>query len=297
MPPLVRLGDVFLSSRPLFPRFFVSSGALSRGRTTKSPHHRDSRGRQPRPIAAPPAAPTPTPTPSSARPARNSFSLELSSDLAMPHELLLFSQLPNSRHDQLLNILAGISGAQPQRVIERHVVYRPQRDPLQRQYAVGASQNVQTTQRATSREQLSKDMYYWKTVKELDEADFGPAAASTEHTRKEESSPNTERKGWSILFQDIPEPGQRPVNMRWVQTTDILTGDPHAHMKATMYKYALLPLYAAVEFTYHRVVMSRNTLTKAPSSCIRTPPSSFTVSFASPALINPAIVRLRACRL
>ncbi|KAH7030537.1 mediator complex, subunit Med18 [Macrophomina phaseolina] len=153
----------------------------------------------------------------------------------MPHELLLFSQLPNSRHDQLLNILAGISGAQPQRVIERHVVYRPQRDPLQRQYAVGASQNVQTTQRATSREQLSKDMYYWKTVKELDEADFGPAAASTEHTRKEESSPNTERKGWSILFQDIPEPGQRPVNMRWVQTTDILTGDPHAHMKATIY--------------------------------------------------------------
>lgn len=160
----------------------------------------------------------------------------------MPHELLLFGQLPNSRHDQLLNILAGLAGAQPQRIIERHVVYRPQRDPLQRQYAVGASQNVQTTQRATSREQLAKDMHYWQIVKELDETDFGSAqadgAASTaEHARKEKASPDAERKGWTIHFQDIPEPGQRPVNMRWVQTTDIVAGDPHAHMKATMYNY------------------------------------------------------------
>lgn len=135
------------------------------------------------------------------------------------------------------------------------MVYRPQRDPLQRQYAVGASQNVQTTQRATSREQLSKDMYYWQTVKELDEADFGPAqqtptAASTEHFRKEEASPDAERKGWTILFQDIPEPGQRPVNMRWVQTADIIAGDPHAHMKATMYKYALSSFNNILDVAY-----------------------------------------------
>lgn len=154
----------------------------------------------------------------------------------MPHELLLFAQLPNSRLEQLLNIVAGIAGAQPQRVIERHVVYRPQRDPLQRQYAVGASQNVQTTQRATSREQLSKDMFYWQTVKELDDADFGPAA-SKEHAPKEKANPDAERKGWAIQFQDIPEAGQRPVTTRWVQTTDVVAGDPHAHMKATMYKY------------------------------------------------------------
>lgn len=159
---------------------------------------------------------------------------------AMPHELLLFAQLPNSRLEQLLNIVAGIAGAQPQRVIERHVVYRPQRDPLQRQYAVGASQNVQTTQRATSREQLSKDMFYWQTVKELDDADFGPAA-STEHAPKEKANPDAERKGWAIQFQDIPEAGQRPVTTRWVQTTDVVAGNPHAHMKATMYKYGNTP--------------------------------------------------------
>lgn len=156
----------------------------------------------------------------------------------MPHELLLFGQLPHSRHEQLLNILAGIAGQQPQRVIERHVVYRPQRDPLQRQYAVGASQTVQTTQRATSREQLTKDMYYWQAVKELDESDFGVAlSASTEDAQKEKASPEAARKGWTIQFQDIPEPGQKPVNTRWVQTTDIVAGDAHAHMKATMYRY------------------------------------------------------------
>ncbi|KAF4313739.1 Mediator complex subunit Med18 [Botryosphaeria dothidea] len=188
----------------------------------------------------------------------------------MPHELLLFAQLPNSRHDQLLNILAGISGAQPQRVIERHVVYRPQRDPLQRQYAVGASQNVQTTQRATSREQLSKDMYYWQTVKELDEADFGPAqqtptAASTEHFRKEEASPDAERKGWTILFQDIPEPGQRPVNMRWVQTADIIAGDPHAHMKATMYNYVSEYIDEGFQFVYQNTTIFLHRILRLPS--------------------------------
>ncbi|KAL0263285.1 Mediator of RNA polymerase II transcription subunit 18 [Diplodia seriata] len=187
----------------------------------------------------------------------------------MPHELLLFAQLPNSRLEQLLNIVAGIAGAQPQRVIEHHVVYRPQRDPVQRQYAVGASQNVQTTQRATSREQLSKDMFYWQTVKELDEAEFGSAqadgAASTEHAPKEKANPDAERKGWAVQFQDIPEAGQRPVTTRWVQTTDLIAGNPHAHMKATMYNYVSEYIDEGFQFVHKNATILLHRILRFPS--------------------------------
>ncbi|KAK7532387.1 mediator complex, subunit Med18 [Phyllosticta citribraziliensis] len=181
----------------------------------------------------------------------------------MPHELLHFGQVPQSRHDQLLNILAGIAGMQPRRLIERHVIYRPQRNPVQRQYAVGASQTVQTTQRATSREQLQKDMYYWQTVTELDEADL------TEPTNGVDTKPHVqdgEAKGWTILFQDIPEAGQRPINMRWIQTSDVTAGDPHAFMKASQYKYVSEYIDEGYQFVHKNAIILLHRIMRLPTS-------------------------------
>ncbi|KAF2142342.1 uncharacterized protein K452DRAFT_318004 [Aplosporella prunicola CBS 121167] len=144
------------------------------------------------------------------------------------HELLLFGQVPPSRHEQLLNILAGIAGMQPQRSIQRHVVYKPQRAPMRRQYAQGASQNLPTNQRQQAQNPLTKDQYYWQIVRDVHEADFenGPDAPR-----------NGDQKGWATLFQDVPEPGKRPANLRWTQTTDISSGNAHAFMKASLYRY------------------------------------------------------------
>lgn len=41
------------------------------------------------------------------------------------HEFSLFSQIPSARYDQVLNVLAGIAGTQPQAIYERHLLYRP----------------------------------------------------------------------------------------------------------------------------------------------------------------------------
>ncbi|KAK8202755.1 mediator complex, subunit Med18 [Phyllosticta capitalensis] len=186
----------------------------------------------------------------------------------MPHELLHFGQVPQSRHDQLLNILAGIAGMQPRRVVERHVIYRPQRNPVQRQYAVGASQTVQPTQRATSREQLQKDMYYWQTVKELDEAELGDGTNGVDtktHVQNGEATPEP-RKGWTILFQDIPEAGQRPINMRWMQTTDVVAGDPHAFMKASQYKYVSEYVDEGYQFVHKNATIYLHRILCLPNS-------------------------------
>ncbi|KAK7555758.1 mediator complex, subunit Med18 [Phyllosticta citricarpa] len=186
----------------------------------------------------------------------------------MPHELLHFGQVPQSRHDQLLNILAGIAGMQPRRLIERHVIYRPQRNPVQRQYAVGASQTVQTTQRATSREQLQKDMYYWQTVKELDELDLSEPTNGVDtkpHVQNGEATPEP-RKGWTMLFQDIPEAGQRPINMRWIHTSDVSLGDPHAFMKASQYKYVSEYIDEGYQFVHKNAVIHLHRILRLPNS-------------------------------
>ena len=43
------------------------------------------------------------------------------------HELLLFGQIAASRHDQVLNILAGVAAMQPVAVFEKHLVFKPNR--------------------------------------------------------------------------------------------------------------------------------------------------------------------------
>ena len=40
------------------------------------------------------------------------------------HEFLLYSQVPAARHVQVLQILAGITAAQPIKFSEQHVVYQ-----------------------------------------------------------------------------------------------------------------------------------------------------------------------------
>jgi mediator of RNA polymerase II transcription subunit 18, fungi type len=40
------------------------------------------------------------------------------------HEFLLYSQIPAARHEQVLQILAGITAAQPIKFSEQHVVYQ-----------------------------------------------------------------------------------------------------------------------------------------------------------------------------
>lgn len=152
------------------------------------------------------------------------------------YELLLYGQLPLSRHEQVLKILAGVAAMQPRRVLERHIVYRPTREPeepgahLSRR---GGTQNVVVKQ---TKQTGAKDLYYVQLVQRLANDDFGPANADANANGSSTALSAAVRPGddpkWSLEFQDIPDTGDKGVSIRATNSTDIVSGDPHAWMLA-----------------------------------------------------------------
>lgn len=189
------------------------------------------------------------------------------------HELSLISQVSAARHEQVLQILAGLAGMQPQRVIERRLIYKPRRTPGTRPTKVGGSQGIQSQQSQALQGQLQGELFYLQLAREVDvEAFVQPSntkwdshsaedkamrdAAMTDvgqepksngltsvsttaaaNNRAEQSEPS-----WSFRFYDLPEvPGKRPVTSRMISAVDIVEGDAPQFMDGFGYKYDFLP--------------------------------------------------------
>ncbi len=92
-------------------------------------------------------------------------------------ELLLFGQVPSSRHEIVLSVLAGIAAMQPQYVLEKHIVFKPTRPPASaRAGPAGANQGVLATQSHTM--QVLGDIFYLQLVADIDArtgTEAGPA--------------------------------------------------------------------------------------------------------------------------
>jgi mediator of RNA polymerase II transcription subunit 18 len=144
------------------------------------------------------------------------------------HELLLYGQVPSGRHDQVLKILAGVAAMQPLRVVQRCIIYKPQREPEEPGLNVrrGGTQNIAVKQAKPAA--AAAALYYTKLIQKLGEEDFGagegqPLSADV----KDGDEPK-----WSMRWEDIPDTGDRGISIRFTNTTDLLMGDPHAHMVA-----------------------------------------------------------------
>lgn len=159
------------------------------------------------------------------------------------HELSLFGQVPASRHNQVLQVLAGIAAMQPQQVVERHFVYKPIRIAAQRAQ-VGGSQAVQS-QKINAQAQTSKEVFYMQLVRDISGGDKSNSSRSAlfngadgaidvNTEQKEPSVPS--KSDWSMQFYDIPEAGKHPVVSRMMNKTDITDGDAHLSMKGLGYE-------------------------------------------------------------
>lgn len=92
------------------------------------------------------------------------------------HELLLFGQVPLSRHEQVLSILAGVAAMQPQPFLEKHLVFKPARLPSGfRPGHTGAVQGVPNAQIQAIQAQTQGDIFYLQLV-----ADINTTTASKE---------------------------------------------------------------------------------------------------------------------
>ncbi|KAH0543643.1 hypothetical protein FGG08_002081 [Glutinoglossum americanum] len=188
------------------------------------------------------------------------------------HELLLFAQIPLSRHNQLLRILCGIAGTQPQRVVERHLIFMPRKIHDSRGQQVGGTQTVQNQQAQALQGQLHGELFHLQLVGEIDDGQFADedgrtlegeqeeedevmkdaAGGKIEILAKPEPSPlkapsgdsvekpfyHFEKQRWSLRFHDLPEvPVRRPVTSRMVSSVDIIDGNAIEFMDALGYKY------------------------------------------------------------
>lgn len=192
------------------------------------------------------------------------------------HELLLFGQVPASRYDQVLNILAGIAAMQPQPILEKHLVFKPNRKPGSgTQKQVGGAQDIQ---KPRGQDVQAQELFYLQLVADIDEArkkdgnegtedllmngDGGIELEKAEVTGQvplsvgygiaplhesgqtngvlEPSKESPSSGKWTLQFRDLPEVArQRPVTSRLIVDTPITSGDPMKFMTALDYTFVL----------------------------------------------------------
>lgn len=92
-------------------------------------------------------------------------------------ELLLFGEVPLARHDYVLSVLAGITAMQPKPILEKHLVFKPNR-PLAsvRASSATARQGVSTSQPQTF--QALGDLFYLKVVIDINDLTSSGAGAA-----------------------------------------------------------------------------------------------------------------------
>lgn len=160
------------------------------------------------------------------------------------HELSLYGQLPESRHDQLLNIIAGVAAMQPQRVLQRYIIYKPTRDAVAPTRQIGGTQAAINVKAQAAAQQAQKDLFHLKLVQNMQEKENGFMHDDT----------------WSIQFEDIPEPGaRRQVTARLVNLTELKIvsddgPDPQNYMKALGYTYVSEYLVEGYQVVHQNVV-------------------------------------------
>ncbi|KAL2355707.1 mediator complex, subunit Med18 [Cryomyces antarcticus] len=160
------------------------------------------------------------------------------------HELSIFGQVPAARHEQVLNILAGVAAMQPQRVLELHVVYAPSRSRIDRNAPVkGGTQDIAQKKKSA---QAAGDVFYQQLVRDVREQEFGRVSSFAFELESKLGETVTEpglsdsqpsQKPWTLQFYDVPEPGKRTVVSRVYSITEITRGDAHRFAKGLQYRY------------------------------------------------------------
>ncbi|CAG5182151.1 uncharacterized protein ALTATR162_LOCUS10017 [Alternaria atra] len=151
------------------------------------------------------------------------------------HELSLYGQVTFARYEQVLNILAGVAAMQPQRIFERNIIYKPTREPEEPGSNLGRRGGTQTVAQKQAKQAASVVLYHTRLVQKLSEDDFAAEDGLPEESEKPLSADvqDGEEPAWSFVFRDVPDTGDRGVSIRFTNTTDLLSGDPHAFMIAS----------------------------------------------------------------
>ncbi|KAI8934016.1 hypothetical protein NX059_008784 [Plenodomus lindquistii] len=207
------------------------------------------------------------------------------------HELLLYGQVPVDRHGQVLKILAGVAAMQPRRVLQRCIVYKPTREPEEpgANLRRGGSQAVAVKQ---VKQTAAATLYYTRLVQKLAEDEFGTEDGLPHEQGKHLSADIAagEEPTWSALFEDIPDTGDRGVSIRYINSTDLLSGDPHAYMLAAGPNQFITEYYVeGHRFVHGNVVIYLHRVLHEPGvRSVQDAPKVTLPSYAGLSLLDPS---------
>ena len=177
------------------------------------------------------------------------------------HELLLYAVVPHNRHDQILQILAGIAAMQPISLLEKRLICKPTNSTNRNGIKAEIGQNKQF--RALEA-QMRGDRYYLQLVGDISttydtetipeddlvhqvqRAEEGNTAIATnsirshigEHITSGESTEHyfSRERRWQLQFRDLPEvAGRRPVSSRLMVDLNIACDDPLLFLSSLNY--------------------------------------------------------------
>lgn len=174
------------------------------------------------------------------------------------HELLLFASIPARQHHDLLQQLAGLTAMQPNRVFERHLIFKAHRKPgYTNTIRSGGSQDVHATEMQKLNKLLNGGLFFTQVVGEVRGTDFGAKQPATTQgsdvTMTDPDGPQVsqqlgggesqdragydfEKQDWKMEFRDIPEAGTRTaVTSRLMGMATVPRGDVVSEMESWGY--------------------------------------------------------------
>ncbi|KAK4691231.1 hypothetical protein P7C71_g5721, partial [Lecanoromycetidae sp. Uapishka_2] len=158
------------------------------------------------------------------------------------HELLLFGQIPPSRHGQILNILIGVATMQPVSLFEKHLVFRPNKAPSSVQGELSYMQLVADVAASPNKESSQEDVDVDMDHEENEGLNAAQALSQGKDTKKER---------WILQFRDLPEVARpRAVTSRLISDVPIISGDPIKFMSALDYSHTSSYLLKGHRFTH-----------------------------------------------
>lgn len=140
------------------------------------------------------------------------------------HELSLFGQVPLPRHEQVLNILAGLSAMQPCSTYERHLIFQPLR----------SSDLNKVNKKIPNKPVASQPTAYVQLVKALTLHDFGSDSPLT--TDVEASGDQQAKSSWTMRIQEIPEPETKSLVLRKVTENAMHRGGLEQYLDQAKYR-------------------------------------------------------------
>lgn len=120
------------------------------------------------------------------------------------HELLLYGQVPATRHEQVLEILTGIAAMQPRTLLERQFVYRPTRP----------AEDNKPNKKYPNKPVKPQALIHHQLIEELGQGDFGKERPLSDFQ-------GTEPRSWTLKSQETPEPETKTLVLRLTSEVDV----------------------------------------------------------------------------